>query len=552
MLSSPRSPNFSSKLASGNYFRTKKTKCISNIKPVGRPSITSKFPYMITVARQFVENNGFEAHRRRQSTTGLCGTGLKELRRHLLQEIEGLRDQHPQFSVDTVHKMFKSPHEGRKTSARYKGNINAKVPPKDNSKMKENPNGHFYSARVKYCLQLSASYPANCCVFSVDNKNKIKIGSDVLAVDRHISIRRFFPCNDKPIYSDHDFPSRAGNLVTPCGYMKLTLPNPPENTSDKHGRKELKVHRSGPVTIVNRGPMTKCTIASHINDLLPLVINEVHNGKTIVSIIADGGGDFNTGHHTNLLYYARLFRKTALDALIVTAYAPGQSAFNMIEHVWGACTAALTSVSIPDKLPGETLCPWQQGLSEDEQQQKECRMYDIAMQTLGNYLSNVEFGGLPINVQYIPSSGQELPYADYNEVYAVMSSNSGKVYRESQLQDEVNFMLKHIDKRIGFISFIKCLDNTCSHCTANPIIANDILRPIIQAGGFPSPMCNEKGDHYLTFNEVIGLPSWDTTDMAMRAPVGRCRFCPSYTFSSNAEVTSHRRKYHPRQDVLKE
>ncbi|XP_033101268.1 uncharacterized protein LOC117104521, partial [Anneissia japonica] len=196
--------------------------------------------------------------------------------------------------VDTVHRLFVSPHSGRTTAKRFKGYIDAKVPRKENSKMKDNSDAHFYNARVKYVMQMSAIYEEQCAIFSVDNKNKVKIGEDVLAGDRRTKIRRFYPTNDRPIYSDHDFPARAGNLITPSGYMLLRIPNPPELTADEYGRIEYHVHRSGPVAIVNRGPLTKCTAASHTNDLLPLVKAEIQRGKTVVSIIGDGGSDFNT------------------------------------------------------------------------------------------------------------------------------------------------------------------------------------------------------------------------------------------------------------------
>ncbi|XP_071948704.1 uncharacterized protein [Antedon mediterranea] len=322
------------------------------------------------------------------------------------------------------------------------------------------------------------------------------------------------------------------NLITPCGYMKLVLPNPPERTTDTFGRFQYTVHRNGPATIINRGPLTKCTIASHVNDLVPLLREEVRLGKTVIFIIADGGCNFHVGHASNLLYYCRLFRDLKLDALIITSYAPGQSALNPIEHVWSPCTNALASVSLPDKLPGESICPWHQDIPEEEMAGKECKVYDQAMEELGEYLKHVEFGGFPIQLSHIPSAvTEESPYSDYNETYKVMSSNSGKVYRESHLVEEVEFMLRHVDKRIGFLSFAKCRDALCHHCQGNPIQAHDVMQHIFHdGGGFPSPVPSKDRDgHFLTFHEVMNLPAWDTDDTEMQQSLGRCSICRAYT-----------------------
>ena len=56
---------------------------------IGRPSIKSMFPGIVNTARAFVEENGFEAHRRRD-TVGKCGTTLANIREHLLDVTPGL------------------------------------------------------------------------------------------------------------------------------------------------------------------------------------------------------------------------------------------------------------------------------------------------------------------------------------------------------------------------------------------------------------------------------------------------------------------------------
>ena len=75
-------------------------------------------------------------------------------------------------------------------------------------------------------------------MYSADNKNKVRVGDDPLAVDRHITINRLFPLNDLPVYTDHDFPL-PGYLLTPAGYLELEPHSVPVNTTDDLGRKNF-------------------------------------------------------------------------------------------------------------------------------------------------------------------------------------------------------------------------------------------------------------------------------------------------------------------------
>ena len=58
----------------------------------GRPSIEQLFPGIIETTQKFIEENGFEAHRRRQKTTATCGTTMKRVRNHLLEVVPGLKE----------------------------------------------------------------------------------------------------------------------------------------------------------------------------------------------------------------------------------------------------------------------------------------------------------------------------------------------------------------------------------------------------------------------------------------------------------------------------
>ena len=123
-----------------------------------------------------------------------------------------------------------------------------------------------------------------------------------------------------------------------------------------------------------------------------------------MTIIADGGADFNVNHITNECLYMKLFRD--LDVIIATTHCPGFYARNLIEHVWSVLTKASTSIYLPDHLPDET-SPAQHKLSPAEKEANE--VFDAALQLLDKYWSNLHYGGVKIKVSHRTSSHEPSP-----------------------------------------------------------------------------------------------------------------------------------------------
>ena len=58
---------------------------------MGRPSLVTQFPSIVSTATAFVKANGFSAHERRRESTGKVGVSLREIREHLLSTVPGLK-----------------------------------------------------------------------------------------------------------------------------------------------------------------------------------------------------------------------------------------------------------------------------------------------------------------------------------------------------------------------------------------------------------------------------------------------------------------------------
>ena len=92
----------------------------------GRPSYHSRYPEIVDCVKSFVEQSSAEAHlRRRTSVT------LNDIRKHVIAVL-GIS-----VSRDTIHRLMKPPRRLTTASKLYKGLVNARVPPKRNTKEKK-------------------------------------------------------------------------------------------------------------------------------------------------------------------------------------------------------------------------------------------------------------------------------------------------------------------------------------------------------------------------------------------------------------------------------
>ena len=68
------------------------------------------------------------------------------------------------------------------------------------------------------CRELVSLFSDSIGILSMDDMAKIKVGPP--AVSRYHQLKRTFPTNDQPNFSDHDFPI-PGYVLSLSGYMFL-------------------------------------------------------------------------------------------------------------------------------------------------------------------------------------------------------------------------------------------------------------------------------------------------------------------------------------------
>ena len=97
---------------------------------IGIPSLVSQFPSIVSTAASFVKANGISAHERCRESIGKVGVSLREIRKHLLSTVPGLKKHG--ISAGSVARLMQPPRHGTRASLRYKGQVAARVPGKQN------------------------------------------------------------------------------------------------------------------------------------------------------------------------------------------------------------------------------------------------------------------------------------------------------------------------------------------------------------------------------------------------------------------------------------
>ena len=264
--------------------------------------------------------------------------------------------------------------------------------------------------------------------------------------------------------------------------------------------------KSAGANIVLRSPHSSCNIASHMNDLSHILNTPPKNQtqKLVLFLVVDGGPDFNPNFSINSLYYGSFFFEQNLDALVVTQYCPGYSAFNPVEHLWAPCTQTLTSVYLPNVLPGESIPPCRQtGIDATTRLNKEHVVFNAAMAKVKDtYWKDLQFAGHRVTIEVEPSGKEPHPHGvDYNSTTELLAKSTSRIRRDNPaLLQEVRRNARHLDRRIGTLIFARCSAATCEHCTVNPQRCSHELMKILQDFPMPTPSQTHDG-HFRTFQE---------------------------------------------------
>ena len=298
-----------------------------------------------------------------------------------------------------------------------------------------------------------------------------------------------------------------------------------------------------------------------MHDLKPIVEAVVQEGKTVITLIVDGGPDWSTGSLLNAMYFMRLWKLCNLDMLCVTSFAARYSAYNPIEHLWSVLSKKLASVRLSAVATGDNKAPYYlSGISEEQRKAKEAVVFDEAVVEITDVHWNRtvfdEFPVIPVPVK----CSDQFP-SDHEQVSKFLKAplreiRDGSTY--ANLIQEFRFLLAHVNRHYNEIMFLKCQESGCTHCTQNPVRAKEVFSFLTGRKMklfYPLPSSEHVG-HFSTYLEMCSkkpeqlpeadshLPSYKDND-----GLGRCPHCPNFVFLSKTEKKRHFQVYHPKKRI---
>ena len=335
--------------------------------------------------------------------------------------------------------------------------------------------------------------------------------------------------------------------------------------TDRLGREHLKCAYTGPVlTYIRNNIFHNNTCLEHVNDLLPICVESVKNGKTVLICYVDNGPDYSPTSVKNILLYGRLWQAADLDIFTAVSHASGWSAHNFIEHAWSMMSRRLTCVTFSACEEGEDLPPYRNSkLSDSERKSKEMKILDKAAHDLCSYWTGATFDEFPVIPLPVLSSGRDNPIPTADDIVSFIEAplRDIRAGKHKAVLEEFRFLSKHADRRHNEITFSKCQfsrDTICDYCHKNPVRSKKVLDVLRQAGGrlFEPTPSTQFDDHYMTFLEMYEksksgeklatadehLPSELIKDAKER--LGACSVCPAWMFTSKTEKDRHNSVLH--------
>ena len=168
---------------------------------------------------------------------------------------------------------------------------------------------------------------------------------------------------------------------------------------DSLNRPHFKVPHTGPTTVCLRSArFHSSTCETHMHDLKPVVEAVVSEGRTVITLIVDGGPDWSTNSLLNAMSFLRLWKSCNLDILCVTSFAARYSAYNPIEHLWSVLSKKLASVKLSAVADGDAKAPYYlSGITEEQKKAKEAEVFDRAITEISDvHWNKTVFDGFPV------------------------------------------------------------------------------------------------------------------------------------------------------------
>ncbi|CAF2700166.1 unnamed protein product [Rotaria sp. Silwood2] len=277
----------------------------------------------------------------------------------------------------------------------------------------------------------------------------------------------------------------------------------------------------------------KATSEIHINNLQQIATeNSWFLHRSVLTIISDNGPDWKTDSMANIYNFGRFWEENKLDALIWVSYAPGNSRYNPIERMFSHLTDLIANVIID-------LDPTFSNINHQ---------LDSALIELNKYWHTKKYDKFKIDCRSVFSVNGN-SFDGHQELKDTLLKSSIKHIMNEE-NDNIRFnlqlYLRHCVRSSYYVSFIKCTDSTCVHCSRHPVRAKKTIELLRSCGNYlPWPQMTLHKYHYDTFLQrtyalLAGENNAVPDQQLPSGPTKHCSACKlPYIFSSKADEERH-------------
>ncbi|CAB4415079.1 unnamed protein product [Rhizophagus irregularis] len=209
-----------------------------------------------------------------------------------------------------------------------------------NTSVSRNERNEHIDEHYCFASMKGALFSTNSIIISQDDKTKVPLG--IPAVGRTFQTIQSF--QEPVILPNHDFPIGMQQKLILSVYLLINL----SDTNDTFCNGQLLIfirpqYQVGTSSATHMSDLNSLTQDSRFDEILKV------NGqiKPIWIILVDGGPDKNPRHMKNIYQYCRIFHAFNLDYLSIQTHAPGQSAYNPIEHSMATLSQKLADITLP-------------------------------------------------------------------------------------------------------------------------------------------------------------------------------------------------------------
>ncbi|KAJ3452681.1 cell division cycle and apoptosis regulator protein [Anaeramoeba flamelloides] len=367
----------------------------------------------------------------------------------------------------------------------------------------------YYHTQVRYIIELFIRYQKHCQFISCSNFRFNSQSQD----------------HNGSVYINH--------------FLKIPNNNNIQYTYDHLNRKHITMPLEGESYTINRNiKYNPTSIETVANDLYNILNKNSQKNKSILSILVDyNETETNPRSFLALIYFGRLWKKLKLDILNVCCYSSEHDYLNPAHDFIQSLKSDFNSKFEKNNRKKSTndqknkkkckcncncnsdfnfLPRNQNQLSHDDGDDYEdneiknvyFQKSNDNLKEISNWINSLKYQKFYISSTFLKCQTMEYPFHDLDLIRIFLNFHQTFAMKHQLFDDfikEMNFLYNHVQRRPNMLSFIKCQNLECEHCSKFPMKNNDFIK-FLKSNNFqiPFPIQSKKfPNHYYSLLNLL-------------------------------------------------